>query len=258
MVAWLLATACSWSAATSGPSPVRIPQGFVRSADSTFGFAVALAPGWQRSGRDPQGGVSYSGPGALTMLVHFEQASSSRLDVAASTALAELTDAQGLHAASQSRTTLAGRPAERVQGQFAFAGGVQALAAYLLLEGPRAWVLALAGSLGAVESGTSTWETMVSTFRLVGARPAPPSRAVVGLRAPSFPLLERTRAPVVLNFFASWCVDCRGDMPVIARAAARDGGRFTLIGVDCCGDNPSSVKGFLEELGVRGQFRNVV
>jgi hypothetical protein len=46
-------------------------------------------------------------------------------------------------------------------------------------------------------------------------------------------------------------------MRIIARAVARDRGRFTLIGVDCCGDNQSSVSGFLTELGVQGEFDKV-
>jgi thiol-disulfide isomerase/thioredoxin len=98
---------------------------------------------------------------------------------------------------------------------------------------------------------------MVSTFRLVGARPTPPPRVAVGLPAPRFSLLERVKGPVVINFFDTWCVDCRTDLPIIARAEARDRGRFTLIGVDCCGDNQSSVSGFLRELGVQGEFNKV-
>jgi hypothetical protein len=47
-------------------------------------------------------------------------------------------------------------------------------------------------------------------------------------------------------------------MPTIARAAAEHGRRFTLIGVDCCGDNASSVSSFLRELGVRDEFRTVI
>jgi cytochrome c biogenesis protein CcmG, thiol:disulfide interchange protein DsbE len=79
----------------------------------------------------------------------------------------------------------------------------------------------------------------------------------VGLPAPGFPALDRTRGPVVISFFATWCADCRTDMPAIA-AAARRAPRFTLIGVDCCGDQGSSVPDFLAGLGVQGQFRNVV
>jgi hypothetical protein len=46
-------------------------------------------------------------------------------------------------------------------------------------------------------------------------------------------------------------------MPLIAKVAAQSGGRFTLLGVDCCDDQQASVSSFLQELGVRGAFRNV-
>jgi cytochrome c biogenesis protein CcmG, thiol:disulfide interchange protein DsbE len=234
-----------------------LPTGFVLSADRQFGMELALAPGWRQSARDPEGSISYAGPLGLTMLVHFERAISNRLDITTSTALAELTDAQGLHAATESQTKLAGRPAKRVQGQFEAVGQLETLEACVALEGPRTWVVALIGAPDAVASANATWETMVSTFRLVGARPTPPPRAEVGVPAPSFSLLERVKGPVVINFCATWCVDCRSDMPIIARAVARDRGRFTLIGVDCCGDNQSSVSGFLRELGVQGEFDTV-
>jgi len=98
---------------------------------------------------------------------------------------------------------------------------------------------------------------MVTTFRLVGAQPSPPPRATVGLPAPGFPALDRSTGPVVINFFATWCADCRGDMPLIAEAAAQSRGRFTLLGVDCCDDQPASVPAFLQQLAVRDAFRNV-
>jgi thiol-disulfide isomerase/thioredoxin len=145
------------------------------------------------------------------MLIHFERAASDRLDITTSNVLAELTDGQGLHGASESPSKLAGRPAKRLQGQFEVASQLETLEAYVALEGPRAWVVALVGSPDAVASANATSDTMVSTFRLVGARPSPPPRASVGLPAPSFPLLERVKRPEVINFFAAWCVDCRGD-----------------------------------------------
>ena len=60
---------------------------------------------------------------------------------------------------------------------------------------------------------------------------------------------------MVVNFFATWCVDCRADMPMIA--AARDRSRLTLVGVDCFGDDQSSVSGFVRELGVHCEFNRV-
>jgi thiol-disulfide isomerase/thioredoxin len=251
----MLAGGCG-AAHTTSPSPP-VPSGFTRISDPQFGFDLALAPGWRPSGRDPEGGVSYAGPNGLTMVVHFEEATSSRLDVATTVELFELTDGAGLQGAKESPGRLAGLPARRVEGRFGEGDRIEALDAYVMLEGRRAWVAALVGAPDAVTAAARTWEQMVSTFRLVGARPTPPPRATVGLPAPSFPLLDRARGPVVINFFATWCADCRSDMPLIAKAAAADRGRFTLIGVDCCHDDASAVPGFLNQLGVQGQFRSV-
>jgi len=143
---------------------------------------------------------------------------SNRLDITTSDVLAELRGAQGLACrqpdAEQTGWTAGGAC---VQGQLEAAGQRETLEAYVALEGSRILVVALVGSRSAEASANATWETIVSTFRFVGARPTPPQRATVGLPAPSFTLLDRVKGPAVVNFFATWCVDCRADTPIIAR-----------------------------------------
>jgi len=244
------------STATSASEPA-LPHGFTRSTDRPLGFEIGLAPGWKVSAYDAQGSVDYGGPGDLEMVVHFEQATSTRLDAAAAPVLAELTGGNGMSGGRVTAGRLAGRPAEHVTGQLTAAGQQQGIQAYVTIDGGLAWEVAVAGPAQPVTAATETFDQMVATFRLLGAQPSPPPRASVGLPAPGFPALQRVTGPVVVNFFATWCADCRGDMPVIAKAAGRSGGRFTLLGVDCCDDQPSSVTGFLEQLGVRDAFRNV-
>ena len=73
------------------------------------------------------------------------------------------------------------------------------------------------------------------------APPPPVLRA--GTTAPTFalPALEGTSAvelsafrgkPVVVNFFASWCRDCRAELSAVAGFARATSGRLSVVGVD--------------------------
>jgi cytochrome c biogenesis protein CcmG/thiol:disulfide interchange protein DsbE len=97
-----------------------------------------------------------------------------------------------------------------------------------------------------------------------GAGPTPtiapldPSRAVVGKPAPEFTLptadgrtvrlADFRGRPVVLNFFASWCLPCEQEMPVLERIAAD--GRVSVVAVTFR-DAPGDARDFTERLGLR-------
>jgi cytochrome c biogenesis protein CcmG, thiol:disulfide interchange protein DsbE len=58
--------------------------------------------------------------------------------------------------------------------------------------------------------------------------------------------------PVVLNFFASWCVPCRQETPLLASVAQSEQRRRSsvqFIGVDVA-DVPSSATAFVQQAGV--------
>ena len=64
----------------------------------------------------------------------------------------------------------------------------------------------------------------------------------VGLRAPAFTLpslasgpvsLRSLRGrPVLLNFWATWCPNCKVELPVLARFARLEGNRVHIVGID--------------------------
>ena len=49
---------------------------------------------------------------------------------------------------------------------------------------------------------------------------------------PSLHLSSLEGRPVVVNFWGSWCVPCKAELPVLAEAARAEGSRVRFIGVD--------------------------
>jgi cytochrome c biogenesis protein CcmG, thiol:disulfide interchange protein DsbE len=103
-------------------------------------------------------------------------------------------------------------------------------------------------------------------FGVIGTGPGTqPGQVVpIGSTAPGFSLPSLTggppvsldalgpnrHRPVVLNFFASWCVPCRQETPLLAGVARSEKrSRVQFIGVDV-GDVPSSAKAFVQQAGV--------
>jgi thiol-disulfide isomerase/thioredoxin len=72
---------------------------------------------------------------------------------------------------------------------------------------------------------------------------APPPTLKTGTTAPAFslPALSGSDAvslaafrgkPVIVNFFASWCPDCRAELEAMATVARNSAGRVAVVGVD--------------------------
>ena len=62
-------------------------------------------------------------------------------------------------------------------------------------------------------------------------------------------LADRAGSPAVINFWASWCVPCRREMPALEAAHLRYGDQVTFIGVNHQ-DGRDAALAFLEETGV--------
>jgi periplasmic protein thiol:disulfide oxidoreductases, DsbE subfamily len=70
--------------------------------------------------------------------------------------------------------------------------------------------------------------------------------AVPGLGVPGFDSAALTGAPTVVNVFASWCIPCRDEHPLLEALKADTGMR--LYGINHS-DAPENARAFLAELG---------
>ncbi len=87
-----------------------------------------------------------------------------------------------------------------------------------------------------------------------GGAPGPgdPAPSFEGLRLGSSGTLtssELEGRPLVLNFWASWCVPCRDEAEILEHAHATFGDRIAFVGVDVR-DAESDALAFQEEFGV--------
>ncbi|MGH2753227.1 MAG: TlpA family protein disulfide reductase [Actinomycetota bacterium] len=76
--------------------------------------------------------------------------------------------------------------------------------------------------------------------------PAPDFEAPLLTGGGTLALDDLDGKPVVLNFWASWCVPCKDEAPMLSRAAAAFGDRVAFVGVDVK-DAHSDAVAFVED-----------
>ena len=81
---------------------------------------------------------------------------------------------------------------------------------------------------------------------LVG-KPAP-AFSLVSLEGQPFELKHFLGHPVILNFWASWCVPCRQEAPLLGEFA-REATNLTMVGV-VFSDRPDPARAFVKEFAV--------
>ena len=81
---------------------------------------------------------------------------------------------------------------------------------------------------------------------LVG-KPAPAFR-LVSLEGQPFELKHFLGHPVILNFWASWCVPCRQEAPLLSEFA-REATNLTMVG-EVFSDRPDPARAFIKEFAV--------
>lgn len=82
--------------------------------------------------------------------------------------------------------------------------------------------------------------------------PVAKSFAVPALGQPgsSVSLASYAGRPVIVNFFASWCVPCQQETPLLARYYASHDGRVIVLGIDA-NDEQAAALSFVARAGVR-------
>ena len=148
----------------------------------------------------------------------------------------------------------ADRPVSRETHPFSRALQLAAVAAVLGLLALLVWRIVAVGRGAELEKAIRT-----------GKRPLAPafSLAVIWTNSPTWPgplrrlLDERTLAlaqlrghPIVLNFWASWCVPCKEEAPRLDAAARAHAGDVIFLGIDVQ-DLKSDARSFLRHHDVR-------
>lgn len=89
-----------------------------------------------------------------------------------------------------------------------------------------------------------------------GRRSSPPT---VGSKAPDFSLSildgsdqrlsDLQGKPVLINFWATWCLPCKEEMPVLEKAYEKYGGKLVVLGINS-GETEAQIRSFLEEIEI--------
>ena len=82
----------------------------------------------------------------------------------------------------------------------------------------------------------------------IQARPAP-AFSVPLFEGGTFQLGEQRGRPVLINFWASWCIPCEDEAAALERASRRYGDRVQFVGVNVQ-DTDANARAFLRRFGV--------
>ncbi|MGZ4787679.1 MAG: redoxin family protein [Terriglobales bacterium] len=101
----------------------------------------------------------------------------------------------------------------------------------LAQQGDRAGAVAYLRAEEAKYATTSIAPRIQKTINLISleGKPAPPLQEAHYLGPKPLPLAAYKGKPVILFFWAHWCVDCKAEGPILARLKQEYGGRLALV-----------------------------
>jgi len=109
---------------------------------------------------------------------------------------------------------------------------------------------AFAAASGTATSGTGTPGTAASPSRQASDQPAPGfTLPALGGSSGRVSLAAYAGRPVIVNFFASWCVPCRQETPLLARYYRAAHGTMDMLGIDS-NDSRAAAVTFTRTAGV--------
>lgn len=96
-----------------------------------------------------------------------------------------------------------------------------------------------------------TGGSAIEPFEISGTAAPLPTRQLAATDAAQFQriLVGLRGRPVLINIWASWCVPCRAEAPILRRASDDTKGEVVFLGVDAK-DGPSAGQAFLDEFSI--------
>ncbi len=166
-----------------------------------------------------------------------------------------------LHPPKQHRTTLNGATAMESIGEYALGNAELTLRYVAFNQADRTWVIAYLGPTERYAEEEQIFEQFAHSFQVLDRAKLPAHLAQVGRPAPAFVLpgiddkevrLSDFRGrPVLVNFWATWCPDCRVAMPLMNEAYGDRGSTgLAVIGINY-GEDHSHAARYAQELGIR-------
>ncbi|HEX8918867.1 MAG TPA: redoxin domain-containing protein [Chloroflexota bacterium] len=107
-------------------------------------------------------------------------------------------------------------------------------------------ILVLCGSIVAGLLMAAPRHTAAQTAPVVG-KLAPPFR-LQNVKGQDVSLQQYRGRPVLISFFATWCVPCRQELPMISHLYGREGDRFAVLAVDDYGESAGDIAQFASSL----------